>query len=396
MALYFYFNETAGDLVYSDKAAYDVAGYVSLGEQTNMNPNESPDWVFHSQRSAIATVSKDESIVGKITGLTSMTNMFAGFTKLTNLNLSGFDTSAVTNMSAMFYACNRLTNLDLSNFDTSAVAYMSSMFEQCSDLTSLDLSGFDTSAATDIAAMFSNCNKLTSLDLSGFDTSSAQDCLKMFNGCRRLRLITISDKMSNALSELPANQYYPAAGGAPVAKADLTAGTWVRDEADLTKVTSLVQQAQMSQAISRRIGGVRRDLEATASDVKELQDSISQRTVNGITANVGGQIVSCSAVYLSAINELWITVPVSSEGNNIQLTASDGIYFGTVVIYAPSGVSFFSSNDASIQALTRNGMMWVLRAVVTTTQLTINTAALSATASQPYTIMVRTRAIVTD
>ena len=82
----------------------------------------------------------------------------------------------------------------------------------------------------------------------------------MFIACDNLRLITIGDNVSKLLTSLPASQYYPAAGGDPVAKADLTAGTWVRDEADLSMVTSIVEQAQMSQAISRRIGRLNRDL----------------------------------------------------------------------------------------------------------------------------------------
>ena len=373
MALYFYFNTTTRDLVYSNKAIYDVEGYTSLGEQVNLDPNSESDWVFHSHRITIVTVSKDKSIVGKIAGLTSMGYMFSRCGNLASLDLSGLDTSAVTNMGNMFYGCTKLTSLDVSGFDTSAVTNMNHMFDSCTKLTSIDLSGFDTSAVTSMVSMFYNCNALTDLDLSSFDTSDVTDMRTMFNkctglisldisyfdtssvtsmynmfsgcnnlisldvsgfdtsavtdmrnmfascssltsldlsgfdsstvtsmsgmfyscarltsldlssfdtlavtdtssmfiGCNSLRLITISDKMSNALSQLPADQYYPAAGGSPVAKASLTAGTWVRDEADLTKVTSIVQQAQMSQAISRRIGGVSRD-------VHELQKSLSR------------------------------------------------------------------------------------------------------------------------
>ena len=340
MALYFYFNETTGDLVYSDKATYDVEGYTSLGEQTNMNPASRLNWVFHSQRSAIVTVSKDESVVGKITGLKSMYYMFSSCSNLTSLDLSGFDTSAVRTMIGMFESCSSLTNLDLSGFDTSDVTSMGIMFNGCSNLTSLDLSGLDTSAVTSMSNMFMNCydlasldlsgfdtsavtsmsnmfngcsslvslylsgfdtssvksmgsmffdcNSLASLDLSGFDTTSATNMDNMFNGCTSLRLITISDKMSNALPQLPADQYYFAAGGSPVAKADLTAGTWVRDEADLTKVTSIVQQAQMQQAISRRIGGIRRDLEAQIREASALLDQLDFAAGGLIPVENGG------------------------------------------------------------------------------------------------------------
>ena len=47
---------------------------------------------------------------------------------------------------------------------------MSNMFEYCSKLTNLDLSSFDTSSVTDMNSMFNECSKLTSLDLSKFNT----------------------------------------------------------------------------------------------------------------------------------------------------------------------------------------------------------------------------------
>ena len=321
MALYFYFNETTGDLVYSDKATYGGSGYTSLGQQTNMNPSGAPGWVFDSKRSDIVTVSKDKSVVGKISWPTSMASMFYGCNSLTSidlsgldtsavkymnymfaictnlasldlssldtsavttmnqmfyncsgltsLDLSGLDTSAVTNMQSMFQGCGRLTSLDLSGFDTSAVRNMSSMFYGCNSLTSLDLSGFDTSAVTSMNAMFNGCSGLTSLDLSNFDTSTVAGMNGMFDNCTNLRLITISGWISDVLSNLPADQYYPAAGGDPAPKGSLTAGTWVRDEADLTKVTSLVEQAQMSQAISRRITKMYLDLHSRLSALEK-------------------------------------------------------------------------------------------------------------------------------
>ena len=88
-----------------------------------------------------------------------------------------------------FIECSKLTSLNLSNFDTSAVTSMNSMFAYCRGLTSLDLSSFDTSAVTNMNDMFSNCSKLTSLDLRNFDTSAVTDMGYMFNGCTALRNI---------------------------------------------------------------------------------------------------------------------------------------------------------------------------------------------------------------
>ena len=132
MALYFYFNETTGDLVYSDQATYDAEGYASLGEQTNMKPTSDGDWVFGSKKSGIKTVTKDPAAAGKIAGLTSMAGMFSGCSGLTSLDLSGFDTSKVTSMRSMFDRCFDLTSLDLSGFDTSRAAIAADMFQGCS------------------------------------------------------------------------------------------------------------------------------------------------------------------------------------------------------------------------------------------------------------------------
>ena len=157
MALYFYFNETTGDLVYSDKAAYDAEGYASLGEQTNMSPMVSSSWVFDARRSDVKTVSKDPAVYGRIAGLMKMNSMFNGCSSLAILDLSGFDTSKVNAMDNMFNGCTSFTSLDLSGFDTSQVTSMSGMFNGCSSLTNLDLSGFDTSKVVGMAYMFYGC-----------------------------------------------------------------------------------------------------------------------------------------------------------------------------------------------------------------------------------------------
>lgn len=227
MALYFYFNETTGDLVYSDQATYSDDGYTSLGQQTKTYPTRSDDWVFNSQRKSIKTVTKDANISGQINVLISMGNMF--------------------------YLCTALTSLDLSGFDTSNVTYMDSMFYACHDLTSLDLSNFDTSNVTNMSYMFSSCNALISLDLSNFDTSHVTNMNSMFNRCAALRIIDISHNMSNVLSLLPADTYYDAVTRQSYAKANIPGGsTYVRDLADLDLVATMVQ-TRMGINVAKRL-----------------------------------------------------------------------------------------------------------------------------------------------
>ena len=115
--------------------------------------------------------------------ITSMLGIFYECSSLTSINLSNFDTSKVIDMYAMFYGCSSLISVDLTNFDTSQVTDMNGMFEECSSLTSLDLTNFDTSQVTDMNSMFYGCKSLTSLDLSIFNTSKVTDMENMFGFC---------------------------------------------------------------------------------------------------------------------------------------------------------------------------------------------------------------------
>ena len=115
--------------------------------------------------------------------VTNMDSMFGGGSSLTSLNLRSFDTSKVTNMRNMFASCSSLTSLDVSNFNTSKVTSMGGMFALCSRLTSLDISNFDTSQVTDMSRMFEYCRSLTSLDVSKFDTSQVTNMEYMFCAC---------------------------------------------------------------------------------------------------------------------------------------------------------------------------------------------------------------------
>ncbi|EAG7148175.1 BspA family leucine-rich repeat surface protein, partial [Listeria monocytogenes] len=101
--------------------------------------------------------------------------MFQLCRKLSELDLSGLDTSAITNIYGMFQFCSGLEELDLSHFDTSSVTNMYSMFSGCGSLEILDVSNWDTSSVTNMNRMFQNCTSLEELDLSTFDTSSMTD-----------------------------------------------------------------------------------------------------------------------------------------------------------------------------------------------------------------------------
>ena len=128
---------------------------------------------------------------------TSLATNLAGFvsncTKLQTVDVSNFDTSNVTTMQGMFYADPALTSLDLTKFDTSKVTNMGMMFYNCSALTSLDLSSFRTTNVTTMDLMFRGCTGLTTLDLSSFVTPNVTNMGGMFVRCTGLTSLNISN-----------------------------------------------------------------------------------------------------------------------------------------------------------------------------------------------------------
>ncbi|HEL8817479.1 TPA: BspA family leucine-rich repeat surface protein [Listeria monocytogenes] len=124
--------------------------------------------------------------------VTNMSTVFSNTDSLKELDISNFDTSSVTDMSYMFAACKSLEELDLSTLDTSSVTNMYSMFSYCYNFEELDLSNFDTSSVTNMQQMFYGSYNLEELDLSNFDTSSVTNMHLMFGGCKSLEELDVS------------------------------------------------------------------------------------------------------------------------------------------------------------------------------------------------------------
>ncbi|CAD5900130.1 BspA family leucine-rich repeat surface protein [Carnobacterium maltaromaticum] len=191
----------------------DGSLYIGAGEFPR-NWDGPPEWSSYSPKNVIieGPVVVGERVAGSmgeglfnkssiksITGATylntsnvvSMANMFAG-SGLTELDVSGFDTSNVTDMEYMFFSMNQLTELDVSGFDTSNVTSMEGMFSSVSQLSKLDVSEFDTSNVTSMGAMFSYTYQLNTIDVSRFDTSKVTNMRSMFQGANRLSGLDVS------------------------------------------------------------------------------------------------------------------------------------------------------------------------------------------------------------
>ncbi|HHB1790804.1 TPA: BspA family leucine-rich repeat surface protein [Listeria monocytogenes] len=129
-------------------------------------------------------------------------SMFSYATNLTELDVSGLDTSAVTNMQNMFQYCRALEELDVSHFDTSSVTTMRGMFQYCELLDKLDVSNWDTSSVTTMMSVFAECNSLEILDVSNFDTSSVTDMTAMFQNCYALEKLNISNFDTSSVTKM--------------------------------------------------------------------------------------------------------------------------------------------------------------------------------------------------
>ncbi|EOB3787203.1 BspA family leucine-rich repeat surface protein [Listeria monocytogenes] len=134
--------------------------------------------------------------------VTDMNSMFGYCESLEKLNVSNFDTSSVNDMYYMFRDCKALEKLDVSNFDTSSVTNMGAMFVNSTSLKELDVSNFDTSSATTMQAMFSTCRALEKLDLSNFDTSSVTNMAAMFAACNSLEELDLSNFDTSSVTNM--------------------------------------------------------------------------------------------------------------------------------------------------------------------------------------------------
>ena len=127
------------------------------------------------------------------TNITRMTSVFSHCTNLEKVNVSSWDTSKVTIMSEMFYWCKNLKELDLTNFNTEQVTSMQSMFGYCNKLEKIELDSFDTSNVINMMGMFRDVLNLTELKLSNFNTEKVENFNSMFFGSYKLQKLDISN-----------------------------------------------------------------------------------------------------------------------------------------------------------------------------------------------------------
>ncbi|ENG0071041.1 BspA family leucine-rich repeat surface protein [Listeria monocytogenes] len=171
-------------------------------ERSNLSGVTSFYYAFYSSNSkTIKEVIIRDNYYPETPSLTNMNRMFASCSKLSELDVSGLNTSSVTDMDYVFATCTSLKELDVSHFDTSSVTTMSGMFADCTSLEELDLSNFNTSSVTNMQGMFQKA-EVKELDVSSFDTSSVTNMNSMFGYSTTLEKLDLSNFDTSAAKNL--------------------------------------------------------------------------------------------------------------------------------------------------------------------------------------------------
>ena len=168
----------------------------SLLSSSNIKNLILDNWKLNPEFFTNDVIKNVETLSLKNVDTTSFTNMSRLFNsvKLTELDLSDFDTENVTDMSNMFSWNNNLTNIIFpQNFGSSAIT-MFEMFYYSSAIKTLDLTNFNTQNVTNMYHMFNDMAEITTIDLSSFDTNSVTNYFGMFADTPNLQHITFGNK----------------------------------------------------------------------------------------------------------------------------------------------------------------------------------------------------------
>ncbi len=157
--VYTVFNDGTGTLTY----CYDKYRQTRPGTTELYDPSVTR---FSSYNDKVTKVVIDASLKEAI--LTSTENMFFGGTSSTTLKnltviegLENLNTGSVTYMSNMFAGCTKLTSLDVSHFNIDYVRNMDYMFAGCSALKTIYCNtDWSASNVSSSSYMFSNCTAL--------------------------------------------------------------------------------------------------------------------------------------------------------------------------------------------------------------------------------------------
>ena len=138
----------------------------SLLETLNISGWNAPN--ITDMSGCFADLTNLETIIGiesfDTSKLKYASNAFQNTQKLRDLNLSGWNTSKLENMSGMFLGSG-IENVIVSTWGTPVLKYADNAFKNCKNLKQLDLSGWNTSAMQTMSGFLKDSNKLDTLIL---------------------------------------------------------------------------------------------------------------------------------------------------------------------------------------------------------------------------------------
>ncbi|MGN1390623.1 MAG: SpaA isopeptide-forming pilin-related protein [Sharpea porci] len=165
--------------------------------------------LFSKDTSPAALNLKEVSFIGGSQGVktagTDISTLFYNNSSVTNVDLSGLDTSNVTQMYSLFNNATALKSVtfvrgNIHFFNTSHVENMTSMFQN-TDLETLDLSSFDTTSLTETGFLAARNANLKEINLSSFKGATTSYGYMPFGpliGDTKLEKITLGSEWHSA------------------------------------------------------------------------------------------------------------------------------------------------------------------------------------------------------
>ena len=169
----------------NEDCAYMFNYFTSLSSISFDNINTSSTRIFSGMFGYSGLTSIDLSLFDTKNAV-SMNRMFYSCYKLQNVNLSMLNTQNVTTMEKMFYDNRMLQSVNLSNIACGKIQNLNSMFHGCTKLSTVQFFNSKLSSLNDIDAMFALCSSLENLDLTYLDTTNVTTYNYTFRGCSKL------------------------------------------------------------------------------------------------------------------------------------------------------------------------------------------------------------------
>ena len=166
---------------------YDGLSSSREGTIYGLNENGDPAWRSDGTNASVTNVVFDPSFADARP--TSTVSWFCDMYNLENISgLNYLNTSEVTNMMQMFAGQSKLTSLDLSGWNVENLGSALAMFAFGSSLKTIDLRGWKTTSLFNTAQMFYYCSSLTTIYVSDeWTNANIGNSDNMFAECTSLK-----------------------------------------------------------------------------------------------------------------------------------------------------------------------------------------------------------------